>query len=124
MFFDAFPDIRIKQIGESSNSYGGSMAKYDPIFDYLKKMERKGRLEWNTSFSNIESLIQDRLPASAYKYREWWANEQSDNAKVQCHAWVDAGWKTTSVNLRRRTITFTKVTPTFTKKKHFQKYTD
>jgi hypothetical protein len=37
----------------------------------------------------IERIISDKLPQSASKYREWWAN----GGHIQANAWLDAGWK-------------------------------
>ena len=45
--------------------------KYQPLYIYL---QRSGQPEVALSFSQIEALIEDRLPASARTQRAWWSN--------------------------------------------------
>lgn len=52
--------------------------------------------EIKLTFSEIESIIKVSLPASAYKYKEWWGNTE----RSQKHAvtWLCAGYKIKEVN--------------------------
>ena len=45
------------------------MAKYDRLTDWLKKPTLP------VTFDEIETIIGERLPASAAQYRPWWGNE-------------------------------------------------
>jgi len=68
------------------------MDKYQPQYDYLISCD-KDNLQ--LSFEEVEKVISDKLPSSASKYREWWAN----GGHVQANAWLDAGWKVDKVEL-------------------------
>jgi hypothetical protein len=60
------------------------MGKYQPLNDHLTKL--KGDFV-SLSFSKIETIISDKLPNSAFKYRAWWDN---DKTHVQAAAWMGA----------------------------------
>jgi hypothetical protein len=57
------------------------------------------------TFAELEQVLGFQLPPSARKYRPWWAN-QSDGAHVQAQAWMGAGWRVSSVDLREQTVRF------------------
>lgn len=63
---------------------------------------------WHASFDEIENILDSKLPDSAYKYPAWWSNEQGNKNHVQCHAWLEAGWKTEDLNLVAEEIIFKK----------------
>lgn len=64
------------------------MAKYDPLKDHLMK---QGEPELVLTFSEIETLIDGRLPASAER-PQFWANTVLDLRHVQREAWRTAGY--------------------------------
>jgi hypothetical protein len=68
------------------------MNKYDPLFNYLKN---KTSNHLKLTFTEIENIISNKLPMSALKYREWWAN----GGHIQANAWLDANWKVERVVL-------------------------
>ena len=78
------------------------MAKYDPLMDWLLGQRAK-RIEM--SFGEIGKKV-GGLPASASRYREWWANEEGETSHVQCAAWMKAGYRVDAVNLELRRVTF------------------
>jgi Domain of unknown function (DUF4268) len=55
------------------------------------------------TFQQIEDLLMKELPRSASEYRAWWSN---DPMKPQSAAWLDEGWRTTSVSMTERRLTF------------------
>lgn len=57
----------------------------------------------------IEKIIGDRLPASAYKYVAWWSNSTTA-AHPYSRAWTDSGYYSVCVKdtIRSQTITFEK----------------
>ncbi|MCU1252248.1 MAG: hypothetical protein JWQ49_5277 [Edaphobacter sp.] len=55
------------------------------------------------TFDQIEQILKKELPRSASEYRAWWSN---DPTKPQSAAWLDEGWRTTSVNMTERRLTF------------------
>ncbi len=77
------------------------MTKYDPLNEYLKK---SGRLNLRLTFAEIEKILADKLPASAYKYAAWWAN----GGHIQANAWLEAGYKVDNVNWDMQAVTFHK----------------
>jgi hypothetical protein len=81
----------------------GHMSKYAPLGEFLKKVplsESKKTL----AFSDLERVINERLPRSAQQYRPWWAN--TTGSHVQAHAWLDSGWEVDTVDLLGETVTF------------------
>lgn len=77
------------------------MNKYTPLEKHLEnKQEERVRM----MFSDIENIIGDTLPPSARKHRAWWSNNPSNS--VITYAWLEAGYKTTEVNLEGETLVF------------------
>jgi hypothetical protein len=57
------------------------------------------------SFAEIEKIIGRPLPASARRYRPWWANERS-GTHVHARSWLDASRRTAHVDLAAGTADF------------------
>lgn len=76
--------------------------RYIPLEKYLMTMSMN---EIKLTFSEIESILKDKLPASAYKYPAWWGN----TVRSQKHAstWLHAGYKIKEVDFGNYVI-FTK----------------
>ena len=79
--------------------------KYEPLQRRLEELARRGDATADFSFSDIEALI-GPLPASARRYRPWWAN----NSHSQSLAWRAAGWHVDTVSLDREEVRFTRGT--------------
>lgn len=77
------------------------MLKYDPLNDYLKNSHGDIVL----SFGEIEKIIGEPLPASAYKHSEWWSN--NDSTHTQSSAW-SSEYKAV-VDMEKQVVTFYKV---------------
>lgn len=60
-------------------------SKYFPLYNYLKQQDTD---LLKLSLKEIEEIIGQSLPASAYATRAWWANSQT----TQGRAWQEAGW--------------------------------
>lgn len=82
------------------------MNKYDPLFKYLSEQKST---EVVLSLSEIETIINDELPASAYSYVQWWSNSKT-KAHPYCKAWLNAGYHTVGIkdSLAKKIITFEK----------------
>jgi hypothetical protein len=80
------------------------MAKYTPLMEYLHNFD-KNQNEVTLSFTQIESVIADKLPQSAFNHEAWWANEV-DGSHVEAHAWMGAGWKVDHVDFTRKIVRF------------------
>jgi len=88
--------------GDASGVPVGRASSYEPLRAHLaSRPEPVVRL----TFSQIESVLGRTLPASARKYRPWWANEQG-GTHVHARAWLDAGRKTSRVDLNGGTVEF------------------
>jgi hypothetical protein len=80
------------------------VGKYDPLREYLVSQIGQGD-ELAMSFAEIEGLV-GRLPASAGAQRAWW--ETTNAAKAEAHAWLSAGWRVQSVDLRAKQVVFSR----------------
>lgn len=74
--------------------------QYTPVENYLRDLPESQR-EVTLGFVQIERILNSKLPASAYKYWDWWANEKEGN-HVNGRVWVNAGWKVESVDFDRK----------------------
>ncbi len=79
------------------------VSKYAPLEAYLKSA---GFETIFITFSEIETIIGDRLPPSARKHRPWWSNNTSNSAMTR--SWTAAGFKTTQVNINNESLVFVK----------------
>ena len=59
-------------------------------------------------FAEIESILNDKLPASAYGYEAWWANTREGN-HVNARSWSTAGWKIESLDLKEKWVKLLRV---------------
>lgn len=73
------------------------MSKYDPLFRYFDSTRGT---QVTLSYSEIENILSVKLPASAYKYKEWWDN----NSHVQSKSWRNTGYKVDTVYLGDKVI--------------------
>lgn len=87
------------------------MSKYNALKAHLDTLHGN---EWRTSFKDIEDVLGFQLPASAYEYQAWWAN-QSGSGHTQSAAWQEAGWKTEDLDLARQTVRFVRSQNAFAK---------
>lgn len=58
------------------------------LTNYLEKYTLD---EITLTFEELETMVGEKLPPSAYKYKAWWANDKSHN---QSKSWMNAGFKT------------------------------
>lgn len=89
-------------ITESATSGG----RYAALADWLQS--QPGRIDSvELTFNEIEGIIKTDLPASARNHRAWWANDSVGHSHSQL--WLDAGWRTTYINLSEGKITFSRI---------------
>lgn len=82
----------------------GSMSKkYAPLGEFLENSDSNSLA---LSFDQIERMIDGLLPMSAKKYVVWWSNSPVEGR--QNEVWLRRGWTTTDVNLKSRTVKFTR----------------
>jgi hypothetical protein len=68
------------------------MGKYDKLTDFLKNSP--GTVV-TLSTTQIEKIIGEKLPHSAYVHRPWWANDRTHSQAI---AWLNAGWEVDRVD--------------------------
>jgi hypothetical protein len=78
--------------------------KYTPLDKHLKALPPEQR-DVTMSFEQIERVLNDKLPPSAYKYQAWWANEKDGN-HVHAHSWMNAGWMVDTVDRWQKRVRF------------------
>ena len=78
------------------------MGKYEPLAEMLRHLPEH---EWEASFAEVEEVLGFSLPASARRYREWWAN-QRNGGHSQAKGWQEAGWRVGRVDLDRKLVVF------------------
>ena len=76
--------------------------KYTPLDDYLRNLSASQR-EVTLSFEQIEQILNDKLPSSAYQYQEWW-NYEKHPRNPQKQAIANAGWKVETVNFSEKWV--------------------
>jgi hypothetical protein len=59
------------------------------------------------TFQEVAAAAKVRLPASAFRYPQWWQNDAEHH--VQAKAWIEAGYKTENVDLAARVVEFVRV---------------
>ena len=78
--------------------------KYEPLKRHLE-----GRFAANQirmSFQEIEAALGFPLPLSARRHQAWWSNTRQGHSHAA--AWLDAGWRTMSLDLAGEAVTFVK----------------
>ena len=79
------------------------MSKYAPLTGYLSS---SGMDYIPMTFTEVEKVIGDKLPRSAFEYRPWWSNNSSNH--VNADSWLNAGYKTADVDMTKRKLAFRK----------------
>ena len=76
--------------------------KYTPLENYLCDLPESQR-EVTLRFKEIERILNDKLPSSAYEDRRWWDHEKEGN-HVSARSWSKAGWKIDEVNFKEKWV--------------------
>ena len=77
------------------------MSKYEPLTAFLQA--KQGR-DVRISFSEIEALIGQKLPAKSKANRAWWSNNASNS--VMTKAWLAAGYNSAQVDIAGEKLSF------------------
>ncbi len=77
------------------------MSKYAPLAAHLQGSDRE---ELPMTFGEIETVIGEKLPASAFIHRAWWSNNATNN--VMTRVWREAGYISVEVDLTGRKLIF------------------
>lgn len=77
--------------------------KYEPLAQFLKGAKDVQAL----SFGEIEDILGSPLPPSARKHEAWWSNNPRGHVNAQ--AWLEAGYRTESVDISREAVVFRRI---------------
>ena len=78
--------------------------KYTALENYLRDPPESQR-EVTLHFEEIERMLNDKLPSSAYEDRRWWDHETEAN-HISERAWANAGWKVESLDVNAKWVKF------------------
>jgi hypothetical protein len=102
LFFVAFLQIAwLKWI--VNHETGDDLSKYAKLEKFLLGLPGRS---WTAEFDEIEYILGFALPPSARKHQAWWVNDKHGHSHAA--SWLDAGWRTTAIDLRARLVTFVK----------------
>ena len=76
--------------------------KYTPLEHYLRDLPARQR-EVTLGFEQIEQILNDKRPSSAYEDERWWEHEKEAN-HVNARAWANAGWKVEAVDFSEKRV--------------------
>jgi CBS domain-containing protein len=79
-------------------------SRYAPLAEWLHMIELD---KVTLNFAHVEGIIQDSLPASARKHRNWWANDSVGH--VQSKQWLKVGWRVSDVSLAEEIVVFSRI---------------
>jgi len=80
------------------------MSKYTPLEKFLTYSKTYNTV-LKMSFVEIEKIVGEALPESAYQDAAWWTNEEFESSS-QTAPWARAGWKVDGVNFEKKRVTF------------------
>ncbi len=72
---------------------------YTPLGQHLHSLPTNQK-EVTLTFDQIERILNDKLPSSAYQYQAWWANEKNPH-QPQKITIANAGWKVDAINFKK-----------------------
>jgi len=78
-------------------------SKYKAFADFLRATESD---EVHLTFSDVERILSRTLPRVAYTSAAWWANSRTADSHGWAHQWLAAGWASSKVDLKNRTVVF------------------
>lgn len=81
------------------------MAKGDKYIALTAYLDKSGRDIVKMSFKQIESVLGECLPESAYKYPALWSNSESHSIAF---GWMDAGYISQNLSIANQTVEFVK----------------
>ncbi|WP_239112997.1 DUF4268 domain-containing protein [Halomicronema sp. CCY15110] len=79
-------------------------SRYAPLAAWLQSQEQN---KVTLAFQAVETIIQDTLPSSARKHRNWWANDTVSHS--QSKQWLEVGWRVANINLSEEQVVFSRL---------------
>ena len=81
--------------------------KYTPLETYLRGLPASQK-EVTLRFEQIERILNDKLPASAYEDQRWWMHVTEGN-HVSGRSWTNAGWKVESLDVNAKWVKLSRI---------------
>jgi hypothetical protein len=81
--------------------------KYAPLENYLRHVPESQR-EATLGFEQIETILNFKLPSSAYEDRRWWDHATEGN-HVNARAWANVGWQIESLDVSAKWVRLVRV---------------
>jgi len=78
--------------------------KYTPLENYLRDLP-VSQSEVSLDFEQIEGILDNKLPSSAYEDQRWWVHEMEGN-HINKRAWTIAGWRVKSLDVKAKMVKF------------------
>jgi hypothetical protein len=78
--------------------------KYTPLENYLRDLPVSQK-EVTLGFEQIEEILKNKLPASAYEDQRWWEHETEGNHR-NTRSWSNAGWRVGSLDINAKWAKF------------------
>jgi hypothetical protein len=80
------------------------VGKYTPLENYLRDLPASQR-EVTLGFEQIEGILNNKLPSSAYEDQRWWEHETEANHR-NTRSWSNAGWMVESLDVNAKWVKF------------------
>ena len=78
--------------------------KYTPFENYLPDLP-VSQSEITLGFEQIERILNNKLPSSAYEDQRWWEHETEGNHR-NTRAWSNACWRIKSLDVNAKRVKF------------------
>lgn len=78
--------------------------KYTPLEKYLGELP-SNQSEVMLDFEQIEEILKNPLPSSAYEDQRWWEHETEGN-HIHRRSWTVAGWTIKSLDVKGQKVKF------------------
>ena len=78
---------------------------YMLLYQYFCELNDQGHTTWEALIEEVEYIIEDSLPALAWKLEEWWMSSDAGRLTL---AWSMAGWRVDQVDLEVHKIWFSR----------------
>jgi len=84
-------------------TYSGK--KYLPLKEYLQSLDKSRVM---LSHKEMEKILGDELPESAYKHKAFWGNNRAKKDADHSNSWLEAGWEVEKIDRKNKVIHFKK----------------
>ncbi|MBK7453860.1 MAG: hypothetical protein IPJ46_09140 [Anaerolineales bacterium] len=80
------------------------VGKYMPLENYLRDLPASQK-EVTLGFEQIEGILNNKLPSSAYEDQRWWEHETEGNHR-NTRSWSNAAWRIKNLDVNAKWVKF------------------